>query len=120
MRWFGTRDSCFGEGRLSPVWVEQKPWRAGPFADQFGRNFRITDNRGIDGDKEIRQSRQDSVAGYTKRLRISYLRCLNRLCEAPRFAGAQSLVSLTWPRSMQRSRAPQYRLSTRAIHRGGP
>jgi hypothetical protein len=71
--------------------------------------------------KGIRQERQDSVPGYSKkRPKISYRRCLNRLYEAFLFAGAQPLVSLTWPRSMQRNRVPQCQLLTRAIHRGGP
>src|SRR5580704_7597203 len=62
--------------------------------------------------------KQDSVPAYSKKRPIvSYRRCLNRLFEGFLFAGAQSLVSLTWPRSMQRSRVPQCRLLTPAIHR---
>jgi len=65
--------------------------------------------------------KQDSVPAHSKKRPIvSYRRCLNRLFEGFLFAGAQSLVSLTWPRSMQRSRVPQCHLLTRAIHRGGP
>ena len=76
----------------------------------------------FNGDKRefVRRGKTPCPAIPKKSPRICYQRCLNRLYEGFLFPGAQSLVSLTWPRSMQRRRVPQCQLLTRAIHRGGP
>ena len=68
----------------------------------------------------VRRDKTRCPAMPRRGLEFLFRQCLNRLYEGFLFAGAQSLVSLTWPRSMQRSRVPQCQLLTRAIHRGGP
>ena len=111
------RTDLFCSVEMSDPARSKKTWFWNP-----DHSFHTANNRGFHGDKRNSSGETKTRCPAIPRRGLEFLfrQCLNRLYEGFLFAGAQSLVSLTWPRSMQRSRVPECQLLTRAIHRGGP